>query len=422
MPLAPPGGNHAQWRDPTTATWVEAEGGGTGAGAADGSYFLSVGAQQHCQVRRPRQLRSSCQLGSAAGACCPCREPAASLPAQGPVYRTSPLRSAAHAPAPCAASCCRRRAVRLSTRQALPLIPGRTAVSCSPLGRSPMVPAAAHAHNQTGSCPLGASRRGRQLPGAHIGPACMHAAAAAHHLPTPNPSHWAVAAWQAGGTCWQALPSAGSLPSSCRQPGVAPPAAAAVVWLQEGEDLATCPASSQFGDCAVWECPDWFPLRGTDISVFKYSDQVGRPGRPPNTLCLHHHGCCPRRHRTGQGARPSSALASLRRVALTPPRRCPGAGRLARTGTCSATSPWASRRGRGSRRRRPAPPRPRPRSSPTPWGAPRTGRGCWTTARSTPPRPSAPRTAGRCGGAGRTSRRWGAQRCAATAPASQRRW
>lgn len=48
----------------------------------------------------------------------------------------------------------------------------------------------------------------------------------------------------------------------------------------DGEDLVTCPSSSQYSaSCPMWECPDWFMLADSQgqrdgISVFKYSDQV----------------------------------------------------------------------------------------------------------------------------------------------------
>ena len=64
MPAAPPQGTHAQWRDPTTATWVPVGGpaaapagspssGGAAAGdcapcSSSGAYFLAVGAQIDC--------------------------------------------------------------------------------------------------------------------------------------------------------------------------------------------------------------------------------------------------------------------------------------------------------------------------------------------------------------------------------------
>ncbi|KAI3424966.1 hypothetical protein D9Q98_008347 [Chlorella vulgaris] len=56
IPLAPPGGSHAQFRDPTTATWVPAGGkdgpassSSAGGTSSAGNYFMAIGVQLECQ-------------------------------------------------------------------------------------------------------------------------------------------------------------------------------------------------------------------------------------------------------------------------------------------------------------------------------------------------------------------------------------
>jgi hypothetical protein len=245
---APPGGNHAQFRDPTTGVWVD------GRGGAGGSYFLAVGAQLECQ-------------GGAA--LYESGRDFASWDFRGPLFSITALSN------------------------------GSSHASCpTPL---------------EGADPAGEEQVGGL-------PAWTGAASWFKREPLPG---WCSVPWPAPARC-----------TSQRAP-LRPCSRVALSHQQEGEDLATCPADAQFAaSCPMWECPDWWPIDG-DVSMFKYSDQVGggggRGGGQGGARCR-----CVGSPSRGQGVarRVGSPSRAADVGAIGRGCRWRGAAPLAATGTC----------------------------------------------------------------------------------------